>query len=381
MKRKLRAAYFAGSMKPGQDGVTRVLYRLIDTIKNEEIDSIFFSPIIPPPNEQQVKMIEVPGVTIPLYKEYKFARLGYKYFEKQLKEFNPDIIHINSPCSLGCAAIKYANKNHTPVVATYHTHFPSYAKYYKVNMLEPCSWNYIRSLYSKCDSVFVPSIPIMNELKEHGLNNVEYLPHGIDLDIFNPNYKRREWKENIAKDKTVILYAGRLVWEKDLLTLAGAYKIVMQKRGNAKFVLAGDGPVKGELQKLMPEAEFLGYQSGIELSTAFASSDIFAFPSTTETFGIVTLEAMASKLPPVCAGEGGAYGIIQDGITGLITEPRNEIDLAEKIIFLIDNPGKREAMAEKAYEYAEDQTWEKIFKKLFTRYEEIIYNYHITRAA
>jgi phosphatidylinositol alpha 1,6-mannosyltransferase len=376
MDRMLKVAYFAGTMKPGQDGVTRVLYRLIDALVKENIEVIFFSPVIPDNEEQKVRMFRVPSVTFPLNKEYKFAVPGSRYFENELKIFKPDLIHINSPCSLGHAAVIYANKNHIPVVATYHTHFPSYAKYYKIKMLEMFSWSYLSSLYNKCDSVFVPSTAIIDELKLHGFETTEFLPHGVDTKIFNPSFKNEEWKRKIgAENKIVVLYAGRLVWEKDLHTLADSYKIISEKRRNVKFVLAGDGPVMDELKELMPEAVFLGFQKGKDLSAAYASSDIFAFPSTTETFGNVTLEAMASKIPPVCAREGGAYGIIQDKVTGLIADPRNPESLSEKLLFLIDNSDKREEISERAYVFAQGQSWEKIFIRLFNRYVEIIRNY------
>ena len=379
MNRKIRAAYFAGSMKPGQDGVTRVLYRLIDALIKEDIETVFFSPIIPSLEEQKVRMIKVPSVTFPLYKEYQFAVPGHKYFDIELKEFEPDIIHINSPCSLGCAAIKYANRHNIPVAATYHTHFPSYVKYYKIKALELCSWNYMRNLYNRCDAVFVPSVPIKDELIQHGFETVEFLPHGVDANVFNPVFRDDEWKKEIgAENKTVLLYAGRLVWEKDLNTLAECYKIISEKRKNVKFILAGDGPIREELKEMMPEAIFLGYQSGINLSRVYASSDIFVFPSTTETFGNVTLEAMASEIPPVCAREGGAYGIINDGVTGLVAEPGDAESLAEKLLTLIDDPQKRKIIAKEAYKYAQEQTWEKIFLRLFKRYNEIINQYHLS---
>ncbi len=220
MNRKLRVAYFAGTMKSGQDGVTRVLYSLIDAIEKEGIEAIFFSPIIPQNQEQKVRMKSVPSVTVPLNKEYKFAVPGSRYFENELKIFNPDLIHINSPCPLGHAAVIYANKNHIPVVATYHTHFPGFAKYYNMKMFELASWSYLRSLYNKCDSVFVPSTIVIDELKRHGLGTVEILPHGVDSKIFNPSFKDEEWKKRIgAEHKTVLLYAGRLAREKDLHSL------------------------------------------------------------------------------------------------------------------------------------------------------------------
>src|SRR3990172_2168080 len=115
-KRPLRVAYFAGSMKPGHDGVTRVLYKLIEGLNENKIENIFFSAIIPDERERPTKMIRVPSVTFPLYKDYRFAMPGFKHFENELRRFNPDLIHINSPCSLGFAAVKYGQKFNIPVV-------------------------------------------------------------------------------------------------------------------------------------------------------------------------------------------------------------------------------------------------------------------------
>ncbi len=373
----LKAAYFAGTMRPGHDGVTRVLYRLIDELNKNEITNIFFSPIIPSPEQQPSPMYRVPSFTFPLYKDYKFAIPGVKYFEKRLNEFQPDILHINSPCSLGYAAVRYGQKYNVPVVATYHTHFASYAKYYKIKALEPFSWNYFRSLYNKCQAVYVPSNPILQELKSHGLNTVQFLPHGVDTSVFNTRYKSVFWKRQIGiENKIAILYTGRLVWEKDLRTFADTYNILKHQRDDFEFVLAGDGPVRSELEELMPGAKFLGYKSGKELSTIYASSDIFVFPSTTETFGNVTIEAMASGLPPICVREGGAYGIINDGKNGLIAEPKNPEDLAEKINILLDYPELRKIISQRAVQFANEQAWENIFKKLFAGYRDVVRNYN-----
>jgi glycosyltransferase involved in cell wall biosynthesis len=333
-------------------------------------------------------MFQVPSISVPLYKEYKFAVPGPKFFEDSLKEFRPDILHINSPCPLGHAAVRYGQKNNIPVVATYHTHFPSYAKYYKVKALENLGWNYLRSLYNKCEAVYVPSLPIMKELKAQGLEKIQFLPHGVDTETFNPEFNSPHWKENIGcKNKKVVLYAGRLVWEKDLKVLADACRIITSKRDDTVFVIVGDGPIRAELQNLMPNAIFLGFQSGINLSTAYASSDVFAFPSTTETFGNVTVEAMASGIPPVCAREGGAFGIINDGITGLIAEPHNAESLAENILLLLENKSFREELGFNALQYSRTQTWNVIISNLLESYNKIInsykkvLNYKITNAA
>ncbi len=375
----MKVAYFNGTMKKEQDGITRVLYRMIDEIKrNNEIEPLFISAIIPPENERPVEMLEVPSFAFPFYKDYRVAYPGTGNFEERLTEFKPDLIHFNSPCPLGAAAVKYGKKNNIPVVATYHTHFPSYAKYYKVKALELYGWSYLRNLYNKCQTVYVPSLPILEELREHGFETVEFLPHGVDTIAFNFGHKSDHWKkDNGIENKYSLLYAGRLVWEKDLKVLAETYKILTEQRHDIKFVLAGDGPIKDELIEMMPDALFLGQQSVKDLGVSFASSDVFVFPSTTETFGNVTLEAMASGLPPVCVREGGAYGIIKYGETGFIAEPRNAYDIAEKINTLLDDDELRGNISSNAFQFAKTQTWEKIFEKLFDSYKRIVYNFEI----
>ncbi len=370
---KFRVAHFAGSMRHGHDGVTRVLYRLIDAFPERNVESIFFSPIIPEPAAQPVPMYEVPSVTFPLYKDYRFALPGQKHFEEKLAQFNPDLLHIHSPCPLGHAAVRYGRRAGIPVVATYHTHFPSYAKYYKIKALETFSWGFLRKLYNECERVYVPSEPIRKELRMHGFATTDFLPHGVDTATFNPAHRSEAWRHDLGLDgTTVLLFAGRLVWEKDLRTLAEAYRIITARRDDARFVLAGDGPVRSELEQLMPGALFLGQLSGDDLSRAYASSDVFVFPSTTETFGNVTLEAMASGIPPVCAREGGAWGFVRSGTTGLLAEPRDGADLARQVEYLLDRPERRRAMGNAALAFAQEQSWDRIVDRLLASYSEVV---------
>ena len=362
-------------MRPEHDGVTRVLYRLVNYLNNNDISHVFFSPIVPS-SDYGTQFHRVPSVAFPLYKDYRFALPGARHFEQQLQAFRPDILHIHSPCSLGYVAVKYGERHNIPVVATYHTHFASYAKYYNIAALEGLSWAYIRRLYNRCQRVFVPSQPILAELHGHGLRTLEFLPHGVDTETFNPKQKNPAWKLAIgAEGKHVLLFAGRLVWEKDLRTLAEAYKILTAKRNDAVFALAGDGPAREELKRLMPEAIFLGHQSKRDLAVAYASSDLFVFPSTTETFGNVTLEAMASGLPPICAREGGASGIIREGSTGLLANPRCPNDLVHNIEVLLDNRGLRESVSKQALAFAQQQQWEQIFTRMFASYQNVLHEF------
>jgi glycosyltransferase involved in cell wall biosynthesis len=368
-----RVAYFAGTMRPEHDGVTRVLYRMIDDLAARGIPALFFSPIVPPYAIHGVRIEAVPSVSFPLYKDYRLALPGIRHFEEELDAFAPELLHIHSPCSLGLAAVRYGRRRGIPVVATYHTHFPSYAKYYKIPALEMWGWNYLRMVYGGCRRVYVPSRPIMEELREHDIPHLEHLPHGVDADRFHPGFRARTWKERLGiQGRTALLFAGRLVWEKDLVTLAQAWDIVSRQRNDVALVLAGDGPIRAELERMMPGAIFLGQQSGDDLSATFASSDIFVFPSTTETFGNVTLEAMASGIVPICAREGGAWGVVDDGVTGLLAAPRDPVDLASRIGYLLEHPGHRAAMADNALRYARAQSWSSIFDHLHASYAEVL---------
>jgi phosphatidylinositol alpha 1,6-mannosyltransferase len=372
----LRVAYFSGTMRRGQDGVTRVLYRTIDALRDQGIKSIFFSPIVPDAGDSSAEMRTVPSIAFPWYPDYRIALPGYKAFTAELQQFRPDILHIHSPCTLGCAAVHWGKRNNVPVVATYHTHFASYAKYYKIKALEVFGWNYMRSLYHSCQRVYVPSIPILHELATRGLEHLAFMPHGVDAATFSPRHRSRNWRTGVTPEgKKILLYAGRLVWEKDLQTLIGACAILKAQRSDWILVLAGDGPVRAELASAMPEAKFLGSLAGRELSAAYASSDILVFPSTTETFGNVVVEAMASGLPPICAAEGGAGGSIQHGITGFITNPRDASDIARHVGLLLDDPSKLLSMGKAARAYARTQTWEGIFERLFADYKSVVSQY------
>jgi glycosyltransferase involved in cell wall biosynthesis len=359
-------------MRPGHDGVTRVLYRMIEALRERPVDTLFVSPIVP--NEDRAApMYRVPSITFPLYTDYRFALPGHHHFARQVDAFGPDLLHIHSPCSLGHAATTYGRHNGIPVIATYHTHFPSYARYYKISALEDASWGYFRHLYSRCAVVLVPSQPLIDELAAHGIRNTVHLPHGVDTDAFNPSFRSEEWRRSRGLDgKLVFLFVGRLVWEKDLETLIGAYSRVTATRGDAAFVFAGDGPIRAELERAMPDALFLGQLSGEELSTAFASGDVFVFPSTTETFGNVVVEAMASGLPTVCAKAGGPAGIVKDGVTGFLTGPRDADDLARHLLLFLEHPAMAGPMGREARRHASEYSWPNVMDRLCGIYRSTV---------
>jgi phosphatidylinositol alpha 1,6-mannosyltransferase len=212
-----------------------------------------------------------------------------------------------------------------------------------------------RISHSSVDRTFVPTLPILEQLREHDIGRLEYLPNGVDLTLFSPRRRSEEWRQQrLADKKPVVLFVSRLVWEKDLAVLARAYEILRSRGCEFEMVIVGDGHAREEFQAMMPGAHFLGYQTGETLAESYASSDIFVFPSTTETFGLVTLEAMASGLAPVAAKVGGATGIIEDGRSGLFAAPLNASELADAVAFLIAHPDERCRIAAAALQRAQE---------------------------
>lgn len=373
-ERTMKIAFFNANLRIGQDGVTRVMYRIFNEVVARNINSIAFTATLPGEDKPIIPMYKMPSVVLPLQKNYRLASPRYKKFEEDLNVFQPDIIHVHSPCPLGYAAVKYAHRYGVPVVATYHTHFPTYPRYYKIYGFEEITWKIMRYFYNQMDRTFVPTEPILDELVDHRLERLQYIPNGTDVSAFHPKYRSDAWRQSIgaSTERPVLLFVSRLVWEKDLRILAAAYNQLRDKRDDFEMVIVGDGHARAELETMMPGAHFLGFKSGQELAKIYASSDIFVFPSTTETFGLVTVEAMASGLVPVAAKMGGAVGIIEQNKSGLFAQPLDTDDMVMQIERLLTNPNERKQIANNAFKRAQYFDWGKILDTLFESYEDVI---------
>ncbi len=368
----MRIAYFNANLRVGQDGVTRCVYKMIDGALGRGHEAIAITSTLPeeaPP----IPMYRVPSVVLPLQKNYRIALPGYSGFARVLEEYRPDVLHINSPCTLGFAAVKYAHHFNIPVVATYHTHFPTYPRYYRLHRFEELTWKITRSLYNSVDRTFVPTRPILDELSAQQIERLEYLPNGVDTALFHPGRRSNEWRRRFGGgEKPIILFVSRLVWEKDLRVLAEAYRLLRARRDDFEMVVVGDGHARSEFEEMMPGAHFLGYQSGVTLAESYASADLFVFPSTTETFGLVTLEAMASGLAPVAAKVGGAVGIIDEGVNGLFSDPMSGSHMATQVERLLSQTSYRTQLARQAHLHATQYDWNAILGQLFDSYADVV---------
>ncbi len=368
----MRIAYFNANLRVGQDGVTRCIYNMIDGALARGHQAIAITSTLPddiPP----IPMYRVPSVVLPIQKNYRIAYPGYSGFAPILEQFRPDVLHINSPCTLGFGAAKYARHFGVPIVATYHTHFPTYPRYYNLSRFEELTWKITRYLYNSVDRTLVPTRPILDELVAQGVQRLQYLPNGVDTSLFHVSKRSQEWRTRFGGGgKPIVLFVSRLVWEKDLRVLAEAYNSLRSRRTDFEMVVVGDGHARAELETMMPGARFLGFQAGEELARSFASSDIFVFPSTTETFGLVTIEAMASGLVPVAAKVGGAAGLIEEGKNGLFTKPFSGEHMARQVSTLLDNPELMRTLGRNAHVHAQTFSWDAILDQLFAAYADVV---------
>lgn len=372
-----KIVHFAGTFKK-EDGVTSVILALIREAQKVDIESIIITGSAEDESITSAPIIQIPSITFPLYKEYKITLPGINSFAKKLDEFKPDIIHIHSPDTIAWIALRYAKSRNIPIIATYHTNFDKYLEYYHLSLLKPLVWFILIKLYKKMKLVTTPSETVSDELIKRGIpsKNIITIPWGVESSRFSSSFRKDSWRKNITKgkDKTILLYAGRLTWEKDLKTLIETYNLLKSKRDDFVMVMAGDGPIRKELETLMPEVKFLGHINGKELSLVYASCDILFFPSSTEVFANVPLEAMSSGLIPVLANTGGIKTLIENKKIGLLCEPKNSQDFFVNIDKLLDDKELQKTMHLNSLEFIKNFTWDKVFNEILQVYMKSMFN-------
>ena len=371
-----KVAIFTGNYNHIRDGVSLTLNRLVAFLLKQNVEVLVFGPTVENPAlEHAGTLIPVPSIKLPGRPEYRFSRSFPKTVRKKLKDFDPDIVHIATPDYLGLRALKWAKKNQKPIVASYHTHFSSYLKYYRLSLLEPILWKYLKWFYRHCRQVYVPSPSMAKFLKENNIeSDLRIWARGIDLDQFNPQKRDEAWREKhgFKEQDVVITFISRLVWEKNLKLYADVVNRLKKKYPQARALIVGDGPAGEGLKKMLPEAVFTGFLTGVELASAYANSDIFFFPSDTETFGNVTLEAMASGLPCIVADATGSRSLVEHGKNGYIAPVERSDKFYKFIEQLIIDETERLKMAGVSLQKAKAYSWKSINNKLLNYYNEVL---------
>lgn len=381
---KFKIALFTGNYNHIKDGVSLTLNRLVKFLINNHIDVRIYGPTIEnPPMEHSGELYAVPSISAPGRDEYRISLFFPEAMKLDLEEFKPDLIHVATPDLLGLSALKFARKRNIPLVSSYHTHFPSYLKYYNLEVIEPLLWKYLFWYYQNCEKLFVPSQSMISLLEKKGIdsNTLALWSRGVETDLFNPIKRDESYRAKLgfAKEDVVISFVSRIVWEKDIRTVIDSCRLLLNKLPNTKFLIGGDGPAREAMQQELPEAIYEGHIFGEQLAKLYASSDVFLFPSDTETFGNVTLEAMSSGLPAVVSDSVGANSIVLNGKTGYITTPRNPEAFAKCLFTLCSDHDLRKEMSKNARKRAQTFEWSAIMNGLLSDYKNVIDNYNKIR--
>ncbi|GIV53592.1 MAG: hypothetical protein KatS3mg039_0110 [Candidatus Kapaibacterium sp.] len=365
--------HVAGTAQRGQDGVTRVLYEYLERHRTAQLDAVVLAAVTDERESQRFPMVEMPSIRLPIYRDYKLFVGGTVQIERAIAHlgYTPNLFHLHTPCPLGRVALRWAREHGIPAIATYHTHFPSYLRHHRLGVLRPLIEKSLVEFYRRCDCVLVPSQILRDELQQWGIP-ARYLPHGTDTALFHPRWASHRWRQRlgIGEQQCVLLYVGRLVWEKNLRILVDVWNRL--DRRQFAMVIVGVGPIESTLRRLMPGAQFLGYQAGVELAQSYASSDVFVFPSDTETFGNVTLEALASGLPCVVADSPGSSELVRHAATGFRIAPHDGAGFAGAIEALAGlSPDRRLLWRWRARLDAERYQWHSVCAELFSIYREV----------
>lgn len=371
----MKIAFFTDTFYPEINGVARTLKRFTDYLTEKGHSVKVFAPENPSEEYVPSHIHRFKSASFFLYPECRVAFPNYFKIKGELEKFNPDLIHVATPFNLGIMGVYCAKKLKIPLAGSYHTDFDQYLQFYDLGLLSSLLWKYMNWFHQPLQKIFVPSHDTMAQLTEHGLKNLELWPRGVDCELFHPFYDKLAVRKKYSFRKEYILsYAGRLAPEKSAgLLLEIAKNMPPQIADKVHWLIVGDGPMREQLEKEAPaNMIFTGYLKGGQLAEVYSASDLFIFPSATETFGNVVLESLASGTPVIGANSGGVRSIIEDGVTGRLCTPHDIHHFAEAIISLLTSDSKRVQMGYEGRNYALTQKWERIFDNLISHYLQII---------
>ena len=277
------------------------------------------------------------GGPIPMYPELRYGWATPGSLRTLWREFGgpPELVHVTTPGPLGWAALRAARAEGVACSADFRTNFHAYCGHYGLGWMESVVLGYLKRLHGMADLNFVPTVELQRELAAHGFDRLQVLGRGVDAQLFSPEKRdprlRGDWRANHDHHR-VMLYVGRLAPEKNAGLALQTFERLSARRPGLRMVVVGDGPLRAKLEQAHPTARFVGTQTGLALARHYASADVFLFPSQTETFGNVTLEALASGLAVAAFDTGAAAQHVRDGVSGCLAQPCEGLDAADAFL-------------------------------------------------
>ena len=373
----LRIALFSGNYNYTRDGPTQALNLLVGHLLGLGAAVRVYAPTserpaFPPTGD----LVSVPSVALPGERgEYRIALGLPRRIRRDLEAFAPNIVHLSAPDALGHRAVSWARARGLPRVASLHTRFETYLPYYRAGALAPLLVGVQKRFYDRVDRVMPPGESMAAVVRGWGVRTPTTIwSRGIDHDRFRPARRDLAWRAalGIGGHEVAVGFLGRLVKEKGLDVFAQALAALRQRGVPHKVLVVGEGPAREWFEAEAPGAVFAGFQSGDDLGRAVASMDVFFNPSVTETFGNVTLEAMAAGVPVVAARATGAVDLVEPGATGFLVEPRDIAAYADALERIVTDPALRARMGEAGHRKAAGYRWDIVNQRVVDTYLELI---------
>jgi len=369
-KRKiLRVAVVTETYPPEINGVAMTISRMVAGLQQRQHQIQLIRPrqsqgdyAASEPNFEEVLQL---GVAIPRYDGLKMGLPAKQALVRLWSLKRPDLVHVVTEGPLGWSALAAAVKLKIPCSSDFHTNFHSYSKHYGIGWLKKPIGAYLRRFHNKASCTLVPTSSMLANLERHGYLNLRVVARGVDTRLFHPGRRsaalRSQWA--IKPRQPVALYVGRLAPEKNLPVVLQAYAAMKSVRQDTRLVLVGDGLERAAMQAENPDCIFAGMRTGEDLAAHYASGDVFLFPSTTETFGNVTVEAMASGLAVIAYDYAAAAEHIKHGHNGLVTDFDNAREFVNLAALLIDDAQRISAFGRRARKTTERIDWEHVHNK------------------
>ena len=368
----LRIALFSGNYNYVRDGANQALNRLVGYLLRQGCKVRVYSatsdtPAFPPTGD----LVSVRSMPIPGRGEYRVALGLPSATRRDLEIFAPNIVHVSAPDVMNHSAVSFARRRLIPIIASMHTRFETYFQYYGLGWIVPLVEVMQRRFYRRCNAVVAPSESMAQIMLDQRMSgDISIWARGIDTSIFNAGRRDLAWRQSlgIADTEVTIGFLGRLVMEKGLDVFADSIDALKARAVPHRILVIGDGPARDWFEKRLPEAVFAGFQIGEDLGRAVASLDILFNPSITETFGNVTLEVMACRLPVIAARATGSENLVKHGITGQLVTPGDAEAFADALQAYCTDTILRDAHGRAGEAESSHYDWDKINQKVLDVY-------------
>jgi glycosyltransferase involved in cell wall biosynthesis len=372
----LRVALFSGNYNYVRDGANQALNRLVGYLLRQGVQVRVYSPTVEHPAFPATgDLVDIPAIPIPGRSEYRFPLALPGRVRRDIEKFNPNVVHVSSPDLVGHRAVSWARRHKVAAVASVHTRFDTYLAYYHLQALEPLARGIMRRFYHRCEVVLAPAQSTAAILRAQRMNrDIQTWARGIDRDQFSPERRDMAWRrqQGIADDEMVIAFLGRVVMEKGLDVFSDAIHAFETFALKHRVLVIGEGPARPWFEAQLPDAIFTGQLTGNDLARALASADVFLNPSVTETFGNVTLEAMACALPVIAAESTGATNIVHHDVTGMLVDGTDPDEFAEALATYRRDPELRRRHGAAGLEVAKTMDWDTINSSVIRAYRHAI---------